>query len=235
MCTGGPPALRKEADIVSEMLIVLPRRSILSSVGRVNQLIDNAKTLGKAGTVDEMSVEDYAEAVRVTLGLETYFSPPNDLLKLVDRARRSEMMLDLDIDYMSDMQKECYSPLKDISPGQLNWSKKVLRFVRKSKPELITLSEVKSSAIRNPESNFAKFALKLRSLGYQIEERGILDDEEAQRLLDLYEECYKTVMEKYKIEAISESQSSRPEDSLSYIDKEIGEIKEFFRVKGLTN
>jgi hypothetical protein len=235
MCIGGLPALRNEDDFVSEMLIVLPRRSILASVGQMNDLIENAKALGKAGTVDEISLEAYVSAIGATLGVEFYYSPPKDLLKLADRARETEMLLDLDLDYISDMQAECYSPLKSVSPGELNWSEKVLKFIRKSRPETITLSEVKASAIHNPESNFSKFASKLRSLGYEIEEKEILDDEQAQRLLDLYEECYEKIIRKYKIRAVSESQSSKTEDSLSYVDEEIREIREFFRTKGFAN
>ena len=107
------------------------------------------------------------------------------MLKLVKMSREAKRtLLDLDVDYLYELQAECYTPLKNAQPSELGQMKRVHRLIRKAKPSLITISEAKVAAIRDPESNFSKFVNKLRAMGYEVEYTGIFtSDEEAEESL----------------------------------------------------
>lgn len=103
-------------------------------------------------------------------------------------------LLDLDVDYLYELQTECYTPLKNAQPGELGWIGRVLRLIRKVKPSLITVSEAKVAAIRDPKSNFAKFVNKLRGMEYNVEYTDIFaNDEEAEELLRIYQDYYERI------------------------------------------
>jgi len=190
--TGKFPAMRGPDDIVSDMTLVVPKTCMITHVAHFENMMSR---LGVEDGSKEDPITHYEGLLRDILGIDLFYSPPRDLVKLSNRMKESETcLLDIDVDYMFDMQNECYTPMKKSGPGDLGWSQRVLHLIRKSKPEIITVSEARVSAIRDPKSNFAKFWARLGSLGYVLEKAGIYEsDEKAQRALDLYQEYYEKV------------------------------------------
>jgi hypothetical protein len=128
---------------------------------------------------DEDPLEYYANFLFKYFGIEVYLSPPNNLISLVPRARSSDRwLLDIDVDFMQDMQDECYTKIRNAQPGVLQYMTHVLNFIQKSNPEVITVSEAKATAMRNPKSHFSTFVSKLKSYGYRIEKGGTFDDDD---------------------------------------------------------
>lgn len=132
-------------------------------------------------------------------GIKIYESPPNNLLYLVKKLNKSDYpMLDIDIDYIGNMQSECYTPMKNAKIKDLGNVNKVISLIRKSKPPVITISEAKLSAINDVNSNFSKMIDKISNLGYEIEHSQVLDnDEEAIRLIRIHENYFKEVQEPF--------------------------------------
>ena len=90
---------------------------------------------------------------------------------------------------MYELQTECYTPLKNAQPSQLGWMERVLRLIRKAKPSLVTVSEAKVAAIRDPTSNFSKLVSRLKAMGYKVEYAHIFaNDKEAEQLLRIYKD-----------------------------------------------
>lgn len=108
---------------------------------------------------------------------------------------RAHVVFDLDVDYLQEMQTECCTPLKNTQPGQLGSVDRVLRLVRKAKPFLITVSEAKVASVRDTKSSFSKMMDRLEGMGYEIKHARTMFpcDEEAERLLGIYEQYDKLV------------------------------------------
>jgi hypothetical protein len=138
------------------------------------------------------SVVNFMENER---GIEVFQSPPKSLLKLVSFVGRAEpWILDIDVDYMHEMQRECYTRIINPEPDVLQSMARVVEFVRRSKPEVITLSEAKLSAIRNRESKFSTFVGRLQTLGYEIEEGDVVSsDADVLRGISVCKEFYRSV------------------------------------------
>jgi hypothetical protein len=166
-----------------------------------------------------------------TMGIEVYQSPPKKLEDLVRRSASTEAwLLDLDVDYMHEMQNECYTRIIRPSPGVLQSASSVLGFIEKAKPETITLSEAKVSAIRNPKSAFSRFMADLKDAGYMIEERGIFaSDAEVIKGISVCKEFYQTVS---KVLMIKHMREMLDGDFEGFQAEEEVAAKEFFRGMG---
>ena len=183
-------------DFLPEMILVIPQISlnhyVLEHVKEIQQLI-----LGGAISPDQIGnpLESFLNYLSSFLGIGVFTSPPKNLMKLVDMLREAEFpLLDLDVDYLQELQTECYTPIKYAHPGQLGWAAQTLRVIRKTKPPLITISEVKVAATQEPNSSFSKLVSRLKNWGYKIEYKLIFDnDEEAERLIKIYQEFYEGV------------------------------------------
>ncbi|MDG7020494.1 MAG: hypothetical protein JRN23_01025 [Nitrososphaerota archaeon] len=178
-------------------------------------------------------VESVSSTVRFlaeTMGIDAYTSPPKPLLGLLGRTRGVSWLLDVDVDYMEEMQGECYTRIFDAGPGVLQRMAGVIEFVRRSKPETITISEAKVSAIRDPRSRFSEFVGKLRALGYSVEERGIFpSDAEVVRGIAVCREFYRTVSRRLMRDHMDEMMRG---DTGSFQRAEAAAAREFFRRKG---
>jgi hypothetical protein len=117
-------------------------------------------------------------------------------MKIAEMSRSADsLLLDIDVDYLQEMQNECYTPVLGARIGQLGCLAQLAKLIHRIKPEIITVSEVTVAAAKNPESNFSKLMNQLETQGYQIEHKlGFANDEEARRLITLYEEFNKTVL-----------------------------------------
>src|SRR5208283_3053543 len=103
------------------------------------------------------SVASVIEFLRATIGLEVYPSPPKSLTGLISLMEgRGTWLLDVDVDYMWEMQDECYTQIRNTAPGVLQSMAGVLRFIESSRPPVVTISEVRLSAIRDAGSNFSR-------------------------------------------------------------------------------
>lgn len=173
---GELPMLRKDPDSSSrpDIVITIPGRMFESHIAI--QQRDYSVQLAQPG---ENPVDSYTSFLRDVLGLDVYQSPPGSLFGLLERTRKAnDWLLDIDVDYMQDMQGECYSPItKGLKIGNLQNATHVLNFIQRSNPGTITLSEAKVAAIRDPKSNLSKFLGGLRSLGYEVEEKAIFEND----------------------------------------------------------
>jgi len=170
-------------DSLAEMILVAPRISL------INHIMQN---IAPYTTPVHMPnpLKGFLSYITNVLGIKVFTSPPKNLLKLADTMRKAEYtVLDLDVDYLQEFQAECYTPVEYAKPGQLGWTLRTLKLIRKTKPPIITISEAKITAIKEAKSNFSKLTSRLRNLGYKIEYKLAFDnDTEAERLIKIYKE-----------------------------------------------
>jgi hypothetical protein len=192
--TGGIPLFKKDIPL-PEFIIVAPQESVNTYVSIMTEKIINAtdiryRSFGEAK-------DRYLKSLKRIHGIKIFESPPTNLLKLIKIVNKiNYTILDIDIDYISELQNECYTKMKGLSSNQLGSLDKVLNLIRKSKPQLITVSEVKASAIVNEKSNFSKLIKNLESIGYDVEYKLVYDDdEEPQKILNIYQKFVENIQE----------------------------------------
>ncbi len=179
----------------------------------------------------EDSVTSAVDFLARTMGIEVYPSPPKALQGLVPRMGRvGSWMLDVDVDYMQEMQRECYTRIINPGPGVLQSVSRVLEFIRKSRPETITISEAKVAAIRDGRSAFSAFVDELRAEGYEVEERGVYaNDAEVVRGISVCKEFYRTVSKRLMLEHMDAMMRG---DMDGFQRAEAAAARRFFRAKG---
>ena len=177
------------------------------------------------------SISSYVHFLAESMGIEVYRSPPRALQSLVRRMERTRSwLLDVDVDYMQEMQKECYTRIFNPGPGVLQSMSRVLEFIRRSMPETITISEAKVSAIRDPNSAFSTFIEGLKASGYEIEERGVFaSDAEVVRAISVCKEFYRTVSRRLMLDHMDAMIGG---DMEGFQKAEAVAAKKFFRGKG---
>jgi hypothetical protein len=199
--TGGLPILLKtqnredEIEWITPMSLVIPQSMINTHIAYHQNILEGSSETEIAATPEFFQrKQDYLEYLKKFMGYSIIASPPQNLLKLVDFLRTDFAILDIDVDYMHEMQNECYTPVKKAKPGDLGWMEQVLRLIKKTKPKLITMSEARVSAIKNPSSNYSKFVSRLHGMGYKIEYDQIFDsDKEAEDAMDKYQEFFEKI------------------------------------------
>ena len=211
-------------DFLAEMILVAPRISL------INHVMQN---IAPYTTPVHMPnpLKGFLSYLTNVLGIKVFTSPPKNLLKLADMMRKAEFaVLDLDVDYLQEFQTECYTPLEYAKPGQLGWTARTLKLLRKTKPPIITISEAKITAIKEGKSNFSKLTNRLKNLGYKIEYKLAFDnDREAERLIRIYKEfdegIQKPLERKHKI-----GQGPQSSEAFTRYHKELKEAaKRYFR------
>ncbi len=214
---GGAPAV---IAVVPEAMLARHAMDVESKLPRSLRVSDQKESIASA-------VDFLAE----TMGIEVYASPPRSLQPLVRRMERTRSwLLDVDVDYMQEMQKECYTRIINPAPGVLQSMSHVVEFIRKSKPETITISEAKVRAIRDPKSAFSTFIEGLKAEGYHIEERGVYaTDAEVVRAISVCKEFYRTVSRRLMLEHMDAMVRG---DMRGFQKAEAAAAKRFFREKG---
>jgi hypothetical protein len=179
----------------------------------------------------EESIASAVDFLAETMGIEVYPSPPRTLGGLVRRmGRTGSWLLDVDVDYMQEMQKECYTRIINPGPGVLQSMSRVVEFIRDSKPETITISEAKVAAIRDGKSSFSAFIEELKAEGYQVEERGVYaNDAEVVRGIAVCKEFYRTVSRRLMLEHMDAMIKG---DMEGFQKAEAVAARQFFRAKG---
>jgi hypothetical protein len=80
---------------------------------------------------EDESIASIVDFLGKKRGIEIFRSPPESLLSLIPRLRRARSwLLDVDVDYMQEMQKECYTRIINPEPGVLQSMAHVVDFVR---------------------------------------------------------------------------------------------------------
>jgi cell fate (sporulation/competence/biofilm development) regulator YlbF (YheA/YmcA/DUF963 family) len=199
---GDFPALFKAegrdlADL-PRMILVVPKVSFIQHVSEDMEKISDLVASGSISP-DQLSddpLETMTEYLSEVLGIEPFVSPPKNLMKLVERGKAANcILLDVDIDYFQEMQTECYTPMRNAQPGQLGWTTQAIRLIHKIKPQIITISEAKIAAIKDPNSNFSKMINQLERMGYKVTYKMTFkNDEEAQQLMEIYREFHENVL-----------------------------------------
>src|SRR5271170_2905990 len=227
--TGGLPSLkgRGSGKGAPELIIVVPEAML------ARHAMDLESRLPRSLRVSDQE-ESIASAVGFladTMGIEVYPSPPRALQGLAQRMERiGSWLLDVDVDYMQEMQKEVYTRIINPAPGVLQSASRVLEFIRKSRPETITISEAKVEAISDPDSAFSGFIDELRAAGYTVEERGIYaTDAEVVRGISVCREFYRLVSAELMQAHMDEMMRG---DVEGFQKAETAAAREFFRRKG---
>jgi hypothetical protein len=227
--TGGLPGLRgpRPKGDAPGLMVVIPEAML------ARHAMDIESRLPRSLRVSDRqeSVSSAVGFLAETLGIEVYRSPPRTLQGLVHRmGRAGSWLLDVDVDYMQEMQKEVYTRIINPGPGVLQSTSRVVEFIRKSRPEVITISEAKVRAIRDSKSNFSAFIEELRGAGYQIEECGVYeDDDEVVKGISVCKEFYRTVSTKLILEHMDAMMGGEMD---GFQKAEAAAAKEFFRDKG---
>lgn len=139
-------------------------------------------------------LEDFIKDSYKSSGYEMFDCPPKKLRTLQKRIQRKKnVIVDIDIDYLSTCQDECYTPIKKAKKKELGSIDQVIGFIRRIHPQLITVSEAKTEYIEDEESNFEYFLSKLEDLGYEVKYCNIVEGDRAEELLTIYDDYEKSV------------------------------------------
>jgi hypothetical protein len=227
--TGGLSALggSKPAGDAPEVIAVVPEAMLARHAMDVESKLPRSLRVSD----QEESVASAVDFLARTMGIEVYPSPPKALQGLVPRMRRvGSWLLDVDVDYMQEMQRECYTRIIDPAPGVLQSVSRVLDFIRKSRPETITISEAKVAAIRDGRSAFSAFVDELRARGYEVEERGVYaSDAEVVTGISVCKEFYRTVSRRLMLEHMDAMMRG---DMEGFQKAEAAAARRFFTAKG---
>lgn len=132
----------------------------------------------------------YLRVLKAVHKIDVLAAPPKDPVELSALIKDSaNPLLDIDVDYFAEMQGECYTPLKGTEPHHLGNMERVLRLIRSTKPEIITLSETTVAAINNPDSRTSYLLNRLKGMGYSAEKFFLFDsDEQARKSIKRWED-----------------------------------------------
>ena len=227
--TGGLKVLegKRRGGSPPKLIVAIPRLMLARHADDVDSRLPSSLRLHD----QEKSISSVVEFLAETMGIEIYESPPRPLSGLARIAKESKAwVLDVDVDYMREMQRECYTQIRGTEPGVLQSQSNVVRFIRDSKPETIMLSEARVSAIRNRRSNFSKLVTSLAAIGYEIEEDGVFDgDTEVLRDIALCKEFYRRVSRKLMVRHMPDMMRG---DLREFEEQERKAARSFFRSKG---
>jgi len=227
--TGGLSALEgpRPGGDAPEVIAVVPEAMLARHAMDVESKLPRSLRVSD----QEESIASAVDYLAGTMGIEVYPSPPKALQGLVRRMERAgSWLLDVDVDYTQEMQQECYTRIINPGPGVLQSVSRVVEFIRKSKPETITISEAKVAAIRDGRSAFSAFLDELRAEGYEVEERGVYaSDAEVVRGISVCREFYRTVSRRLMLEHMEAMMKG---DMDGFQRAEAVAARRFFRAKG---
>jgi hypothetical protein len=226
---GELPALKSNSDNAPhvDIVITIPGKMLESHIA-----IQQRDLSAQLTRPEESPIDFYVGFLKRMLDVDVYESPPSSLLGLLSRTRQTrDWLLDIDVDCMHDMQGECYSPItKGLKIGNLQNAAHVLKFIQRSNPKLITMSEAKVAAIRDPKSNFSEFLADLKSLGYEVEEKAVfVEDSRIEKQIRDCADFYTEVAKEMMANRIKQNPDFSLED---FGRQEILAGNEFFRKRG---
>lgn len=112
----------------------------------------------------------YLRLLKLMQKIDVFTAPPKDPVELSDMIKgAANPLLDIDVDYFAELQSECYTPLLGAEPHQLGNIERVLRLIRSTKPDTITLSEATVAALNDPNSRTSYLLNRLKTMGYSVQ------------------------------------------------------------------
>lgn len=231
--TGAHTAIRRLLDRsrpgTGELVVAIPQRMLL----RHAQDVESSLPRQLREPLEEESVSSVTDFLRRQRGIEVVPSPPANLLQLIARTKGRKpgsWLLDLDVDYMQEMQGECYTRILNPGKGVLQSAAKVLELIRAARPEVVVVSEAKVSAIRDPRSNFTRFMAALKEMGCSVEEDDVApNDAEIVRGISDVHDFYTSVSKRLLNDHIAEMMRG---DFDGFRRDERRAADEFFRRRG---
>lgn len=216
-----------------EIFLAIPWSSIWSdSVGKSKHAM---KVFGlEAGKLaPKDAVEFQKKFIKEILKMELCISPPSNLKVLASDVKARDLVVDIDVDYMTEFQGACYTPaprleIEGTEVTKLSSIDKVIKFIRLVKPQSITVSEIKLESLRKTHSVADMFLKRLKAIRYKVEYGNLVSsDEEAYRLIKAHEDFVdkrlKRIQQKYFV---------RDEKTLKSVEEEEDEmskaLKEYF-------
>ena len=211
------------------LLVVIPELMLAAHARDVEAQLPSSLRLADA----QASIECCLDYLENAMGIKVFQSPPNPLRKLVPLTKRAgPWVLDIDVDYIHEMQGECYTRVINPGRGVLQKKQSVIELVREARPSTITLSEAKVSAIRDPGSAFSGLVAEFRAMGYEISERAVFEsDAEVMNGIAVCREFYARVSRVLARKSIRDGRKG-VED---FREAETVAAKKFFRDKGYSN
>ena len=183
----------------AEIILVVPETCLWSGAAGMMKLLAEVGPgeIQKIKFSSKVAVEAEEFIVKELLKMELHKSPPESLMRLADKVRGRNVIVDLDVDYMDEFQNECYTRAPALAIEgerimELGSMNRVLKLIRLTKPGLITLSEVKLGSIKRDNSSINRLLQMLGGLGYAVEYGDLLSsDEEAYGLIKAHEDFEK--------------------------------------------
>lgn len=180
--------------------IALPQSSIVSVVPEacvitdfnwrltLNAIAGVARPRVKRFT-KEVAISDWKEKL-ASLLIKGYTSPPNRLQFLLPSVKNGPLALDIDADYLFELTRSCYTPaafsdapiyVDGYPRDNLGAISDILSFISLAKPELVTISEIRSEHLKS-NVDVKGFLDSLRTLSFIIEDGVFYDDDEVKEL-----------------------------------------------------
>jgi hypothetical protein len=218
----------------TEIFLAIPWSSVWSdSVGKYKQAL-KAVELEEGDLAPKDAVKFQKMFIKKILKMELYTSPPTNLKPLADKVKARDLVIDVDVDYMTEFQGECYTAaprleIEGTEVTKLSSIDKVIKFIRLTKPKLITVSEMKLESLRKTNSATNRFLGMLKAIRYDVEYGNLVSsDNEAYSLIKAHEDFVQN-----KLNKIQQKYFKYDEDMPKWVKKEEDEIanalKEYFK------
>ncbi len=221
--TGAHTAIR---ELTEELIVAIPERMLARHAADIESKLPGGLRIAD-GAESVAAVVDFLWKER---RIEIFQSPPRDLVELVREGKAVSWLLDIDVDYIQEMQDECYTRIIRPQPGVLQSMARIVDLVRRSRPGVITLSEAKLSAIRSSDSSFSKLVTELKDIGYKIEHAYLgASDAEIVKGISVCNEFYRAVSKPLMLKYEDEMMRG---DFRSFDSEERAAAKEFFSARG---
>ena len=151
----------------------------------------------------EEGIKDIIRYAETLMGIKIIPSPPVDPVVEIRKALTNSKVpvFDIDVDYFAVMHDECFTPrtMNGKPMDNLGNLERVLKLIKKVKPPLITMSEAKMKALKDPNSKTSYLLDSLKNMGYEREDFILVkDDKYAKYLCNLPGEFQKGYHERLK-------------------------------------
>jgi len=168
----------------SNVIVAIPEIALKFDASITDEMIrESLVGFRKEGI--EKTIVRKKEILKKLCGLKIIESPPKKPLEFSELLTE-DCVIDIDIDYFTDMQSECYTRAVEQKNAELGKVEDVLKLIEKIKPEVITISEMKVSVLEDPNSKTRFFLKKLEDIEYKIEKNFVLNIEEEEYAMRTY-------------------------------------------------
>jgi len=208
---------------LNEFILVISKSCFESDTAWINDGIGKRVTDSSFHGIDPQKEKEF---LKMMWKIDIVNCPPKDPLSIKNLVKGKNPLFDIDVDYFGEMQNECYTPMKGSQKYDLGNLERTIKLIKKTKPNIITLSEATVKALDNPNSKTNYLLEKLKDFGYDRENFFIFDDdEEAKYYLDKLEDFYKYFQENNSESFFKTGEIATKESS----DELRNMVREFFK------